>query len=424
MCYKKTPRCKKRTWALNKQCLRFGQVILWLAIILSAVACRANTIHCEDPLGCVVIRPNSPIRLATLLPTSGETAAWGQELSRSIDLALIDQGAELLGHDIELISLDSACDGENARQAMQTLNADTMLLGIIGPACSDVATAVLPIVRLNDWLMISPASSLPDLTADQSELAFFRTVPNHLHQAVVAAHFAYEQVGARQAAVFQDETSYNGLLAQQFSDTFTELGGIVSYQGVLQVSQTELTGMLDEISASPPHLIYLALFEPEANLFISRLAETSRLNGAALIGGDSLLTNTFASQVGEAATGMTLTGPLLVGHAYEAFLAEWTTRYGTIPTSPTTAYAYDAVQLWFTAIEDAAVIEQNGSLVIGRSALRDSLADSEEIEGLAGRLNCDETGECGAATYGVYVLDTAVLNNTVWPPPVVWQFNE
>jgi branched-chain amino acid transport system substrate-binding protein len=270
--------------------------------------------------------------------------------------------------------------------------------------------------------MISPASSLPSLTKDQTELAFFRTVPNHLHQAVVAAHFAYEQLGARQAAVFQDETSYNGLLAQQFSDTFTGLGGIVSYQAMVQVGQTELTNMLDELSLSPPDLIYLALFEPEANLLINRLAETSRLSAAALVGGDSLLTNTFAGQVGEAATGMTITGPLLTGDAYEAFLAEWTTRYETPPTSPTAAYAYDAAILLFAAVEDVALIGQNGSLVIGRSALRESLATSEGIKGLAGTLSCNETGECGAAAYGVYELDTAVLNNNTWPPPLVWQY--
>jgi branched-chain amino acid transport system substrate-binding protein len=341
---------------------------------------------------------------------------------QAVNLAITERGEELLDHEIELIALDSACDAETGRQAVQSLSGDATLVGIIGPACSDVATAVLPTVRINDWFLISPASSLPSLTTDQSERAFFRTVPNHLHQAVVAAHFAYEQMGARQAAVFQDETSYNGLLAQQFSDTFTELGGIVSYQGVLQVSQTELTGTLDEISTSPPDLVYLALFYPEANLLINRLAETSWLSGAALVGGDALLTDNFANQVGEAAIGMAVTGPLLTGDAYDAFLIEWNARYEMPPSSPTVAYAYDAVQLLFTAVEDVALIGQNGSLVIGRSALRDSLATSRGIEGLAGPLNCDETGECGTVAYGVYELDTAVLTNNIWPPPLVWQF--
>ncbi len=417
MCCKKTPRCKKRTWALSKR------VILCLGLVLLAAACRSDTINCDDPLGCVIIRPNTPIHFATLLPTSGDTAVWGQELLDAITLAVMDQGDELLGHGIELVALDSACDAETGWQAVQTLVADATLVGIIGPACSDVATAVLPNVWLNDWLLISPASSLPNLTVDQRELAFFRTAPNHLHQAVVAAHFAYEQMGARQAAVFQDETSYNSLLGQQFSDTFTELGGVVSHQGFLQVSQTELTSTLAEISLTPPDLVYLALFEPEANLLINRLAEISQLNQTVLVGGDSLLTNTFASQAGETAPGMAITGPLLTGDAYDAFLAEWASRYDTLPTSPTATYAYDATRLLLAAVEETAIVGQNGSLVIGRSALRDNLAASS-LDGLAGTLNCDETGECGAVTYGVYELDTAVLSNNTWPPPLIWQFNE
>jgi branched-chain amino acid transport system substrate-binding protein len=409
---------------LSKHLLRIGFATFWVALVLLTTACRGDTINCEDPLGCVILRPNAPVRLATLLPTSGETAVWGQELSLSINLAVLEHGGELLGHDIELIPLDSACDAEIGLQAMQGLIAEPTLLGIIGPACSDVATAVLPIVRRNDWLMISPASSLPSLTENQSELAFFRTVPNHLYQATAAAHFAYEQLGLRQAAVFQDETDYNGLLAQQFSESFSELGGIVTYRGILQVSQTELTGMLDEISTNPPEFIYMALFQPEANLFINRLTENSLFNQATLVGGDSLFTSVFANQIGAAATGMFITSPAFISEAYDAFLAQWTIHYDTPPTSPTAAYAYDATKLMIAAIEAVAQMGQNGSLVVGRSALRAYLATSQDVAGLAGMLHCEPTGECAAQTYGVYELDTAVLTTATWPPPLVWQYNE
>ena len=91
-----------------------------------------------------------------------------------------------------------------------------------------VAQAVLPTVRRNNWVLISPASTAPFLTENQTSLAFFRTVPTHLQQATAAAHFAYEELGVRQTAVFQDNTEFNNLLAQQFSDTFTGLGGTVS----------------------------------------------------------------------------------------------------------------------------------------------------------------------------------------------------
>ncbi len=422
MCCRKTRRCKKRIWALSKRRSATGLAALCLGIAFLIAACQSDTLNCEDPLGCVVVRPNSPLRFATLLPASGDTAVWGQELSRGIDLAVMEQGEELLDHEIELVPLDSACDAETGVQALQSLGADASLLGLIGPACSDVATAVLPIVRRNNWLMISPASSLPSLTMNQSEPLFFRTVPNHLHQATVAAHFAYEQLNARQAAVFQDGTSYNSLLAQQFNTTFIDLGGVISYQGTLSAGQSDLGGMLAELSVNPPDVVYLALFEPEANLLVNRLTEIDELNSARMVGGDGLLTSTFASRVGSAANGMYITGPLLSSDAYNAFLAQWAIRYETPPTSPGAAYAYDAAQLLFAAVEDAAVVGQDGSLVIGRAALRASVAGSQAVEGLTGSLTCDENGECATQSYGVYLLDSAVLNDNGWPPPLAWEF--
>lgn len=380
-------------------------------------------ITCNDPLGCVVVRPNSPVRIATLLPMTGDTAVWGQEQSRGINLAISERNNELLEHDIELVPLNSECDANIGLQALQTLSGDTDLLGIIGPACSDVATAVLPTVRRNDWLLIAPGSTAPALTTNQPELAFFRTAPNLLHQATVAAHFAFTQLGMRQTAVFHDETEYNNLLAQQFADTFTQLGGTISYQGQLAVGQLELTAMLDEAANNAPQLIYLALFEPEATLLLSRLAENPRLNRAVLLGADGLFSASFASQVNEAAPDLFVTNPAFTNNAYGAFLDGWLARYEAPPSSVSAAYAYDAAHLLLSAIADVAVVGQNGALVIGRQAVRDRLAATDGVIGASGTLRCSSSGECAAATYGVYEMDTAVRQSNLWPPPRVWQFN-
>jgi branched-chain amino acid transport system substrate-binding protein len=421
MCCKKTPPCKKRIWGLSNRRSRFGLLAFSLALLWLAMACRTDPISCDDPLGCVVVRPGNPVQLVSLLPMSGETAVWGQELARGINLALSNRGGELLNHDLELIPLDSGCDPATGLAAIQNLDEATPWLGFIGPACSNVAEAVLPTIRRNDWLIISPGSTAPSLTKNASDQAFFRTVPNHLHQATVAAHFAFEQLGVRETAVFEDGSTFNSLLAQQFSDTFTQLGGSVIFQGSLTPGQTEVTAVLAEAAISAPELIYLALFEPEGNLIINRLAETSQLNQAIVLGADSLGTVQFASQIGETPAAIYVTGPTLAGAAYDSFQAAWVNRYETLPTNPAPAYAYDAAQLLLDAIEAVALVGQNGALVIGRGALRQQVA-AIEITGVTGSLRCTPNGDCAAKTYGVYELDTAVRNSAFWPPPLVWQF--
>lgn len=385
-------------------------------------ACRSDAVSCDDPLGCVVVRPNEPVQLVALLPMGGDTAVWGQETRQGIDLAIADRGNTLLNHEILLVPLDSGCDPDTAQQAVQSIDGDETVVGFIGPACSDVATAVLPTVQQNNWLMISPASSAPALTENQTELNFFRTVPNHLQQAIVAAHFAIEEVGAQQAAVFQDESSYNSLLVEQFSATFTQLGGTVTFQGTVPAGLTDLSTPLSDAAATAPDIIYMALFEPEADLLINRLAESAVLDRVVLIGGDGLYTRSFANNAGEAALGMFVTQPNLQSEAYAAFLVLWEAQFQSPPTSPTPAYAYDATQLLLTAVADIAIIEQNGMLVIGRLALQERLAATDGLPGLTGTLRCDPTGECAAPNYGVYELDTAVLSDSLWPPPLIWQF--
>lgn len=401
----------------HTRCKRpFLRAILLVALGLILSACRTNSLTCDDALGCVVVRPNNPIRIGVLLPLSGETAVWGEELSRGLEQAVLARDGELLGHDIELIPLDSACDTAVGESIVAAIDGDETLLGLIGPACSDVAQAVLPTVRRNNWVLISPASTAPFLTENQTNLAFFRTVPNHVQQAVAAAHFAYEELGVRQTAVFQDNTDYNNLLAQQFSNTFTGLGGTVSYQASLATGQTDLAGMLTEAASTAPQLIYLALFEPEATLLANRLAEASTLNRATLLGSDSLFSPTLASKLGTAR--LFVTSPAFTSEAYNTFVGDWTIRYETPPTSPGPIYAYDAALLLLDAIENVAEVGQTGALVVGRAALRQQLIGGEPVAGLSGTLRCDLTGECAAAGYGVYELNT----DAAWPPPVVWQF--
>lgn len=401
--------------------LKRGWLLLFLVLLGLVAACRVDPIDCDDPLGCVVIRPGNPVQVVTLLPVSGETAVWGQELSRGVNLALSSRGGELLNHDIELIPLDSGCDPATGVAALQSLEETEQVLAVIGPACSEVAEAVLPLVRNNDWLLISPAATLPSLTENPPDDAFFRTVPNHVHQATVAAIFAYEQLGVRETAVIQDDSPFNSLLAQQFSNTFTQLGGTIRYQASLALGQPDVATLLAEISNSPPELFYLALFEPEGNLVVNRLAEISGLNRSMVLGTDSLRTPHFAGQIGELPAQVYATGPTFAGEAYDTFQAIWLSRYETLPTSPAPAYASDATQLLLDAIEDVTVVGQNGALVIGRQALRQRLA-ATETAGLTGSLHCTASGDCAAATYGVYELDTAVRNNAFWPPPLVWQY--
>ena len=89
------------------------------------------------------------------------------------------------------------------------------------------------------------------------------------------------------------------------------------------------------------------------------------------------------------------------------------------------AHGFDAANLLFAATEAAATERDDGTLVIGRGALREALAATEYYPGLTGSLTCqDESPHAGDCATGealaVFQLGASEIHDGNWPPPVVW----
>ena len=130
-----------------------------LLVALTAVSCRDVLPDCQDPLGCVTIRPNDSIQIATMLSLSGNTAVIGEDALRGIELAVAEREGKLLNHDIELLGFDSGCNQRLGGRAAESIAGNESVLGIIGPTCSDVARTVIPIVNEAGQLLISPSAT-------------------------------------------------------------------------------------------------------------------------------------------------------------------------------------------------------------------------------------------------------------------------
>ncbi len=71
-----------------------------------------------------------------------------------------------------------------------------------------------------------------------------------------------------------------------------------------------------------------------------------------------------------------------------------TEKYGEAPLSVFHAHAYDGTNMILAALEAVAVQDEDGTLHIGRKALRDALYATADFEGVTGTLNCNEFGDC------------------------------
>jgi branched-chain amino acid transport system substrate-binding protein len=408
-----------------KRVFNLISLLVLASMVLVACGPSAPAFECTDAIGCVDIAPGDPIHFAYALSVSGATAPLGEDARGGIEIAIDDKG-ELLGHPIELTGEDTLCNAEGGQAAGTKLAADTTIVAIIGTTCSSEARAAMPLISAAGMTMISPSNTNPDLTnPDHPDhwAGYLRTAHNDLFQGKMAAEFAYNELGLTSAATIHDGSPYAQSLQEVFASTFTELGGTITAQEAINVGDTDMKPVLTSIATGAPQIIYFPIFEPEGDLVAQQAKEVSGLETVALMGADGLFADSFPEATGDAAVGMYMSGPYLdpALTTYADFLSKWTAKYGGQPPSGYHAFAYDATNIFFAAIEKVAVVDEDGTVHIGRQALRDAVYATSGFTALSGVLTCNANGDCATGeALGVYQMGEAEVSGN-WPPPVVWK---
>ncbi len=417
---------------MNKRIFALFAFMVLGALILAACQPQEQAFECTDAIGCVEIPEGEPIHIAYMLATSGAVEFLGADSLGGIEIA-IDERGQIKGHDIKLSGEDSLCSAEGGQTAAQKVAADPTIVAVIGTNCSSAGTAAIDVISEAGLLMISPTNTSPSLTNPNESWkpGYFRTAHNDLFQGAMAARFAYEELGARTAAAIHDGDPYTEGLASAFRDAFTELGGtITAFEGVNK-EDTDMRPVLTSIAADSPEVLYFPIFEPAGNFVAAQSREVPGLENTILMGADGLLVKSFGPNTGSAAEGMYLSGPYVTGPEYDAFLEKYEAKTGGPPPAGFAAHAYDATNIVLDAIEKVAVEGPDGTLYIGRQALRDAVAATEGFKGLTGVLSCADKelqpgvtfkGDCATGeALAIFQLSAAqVESEDNWPPDVVW----
>lgn len=411
----------------------FSSLILAINLLAVCLLPVSADAACDDPLGCVEVGPDDPVVVGAMLVISGAINYLGEDTLGGVELALLDRDEMLLNHDIELVVEDSLCTAEGGQIAAQRLAADPTVVGAIGTNCSSAAQGAIPIISESGMVMIAPSNTSPSLTnADiaaggSHRPGYFRTSQNGLIEGMRLAQFAIYALEAESLATVHDGDPYTSGLARAVADTFAELDGEVVFEGAVNKGDTDMSSILTEIAVHQPDVIYVPLFEPESNFFAAQMQYIAGLEDTIILGGAASFSSNFPENTGEAAVGIYVSGPLVSGDAYEKLLAQWVDEYGSDPPSGYHAHAYDATNLLLNAVEAVAIVNEDGGLTVGRQALRDAVAATEDYPGLTGRLTCREdspfAGDCSPGTaLAVFKITEAEVYDDHWPPPLAWNF--
>lgn len=374
---------------------------------------------CTDPLGCVELGPGDPIHIAYALATSQDL---GLDEKNGIEIALGDVGGQILGHTVQFDGQDSQCTYAGGAAAGAILAADSSIVAVIGTTCSNEAKEAVPLLSAAGFSVVSPSNTLTGLT----EAGNPDNYPGYLRvswadniQGTVAAQFAWTKLGVTSAATIQDESAYSDKLQEAFVTKFTALGGTITTQETINSGDTDMSAALASIASGSPGVIFLPVFMPAGGYIINQARATTGLETVPILGGDGLFTNDVVTAAGANVEGFKVASPDTNRYGYTYFtdfLPDYQTKFGTSPFAPFHGYAYDAFNLIKAAIEDVAVVDPDGSIQIGRQALRDALYGTTNFVGLTGNLNCGATGDCADPHIAVYEYHSGQFPPThIWP---------
>ncbi len=378
----------------------------------------AAAFECTDAIGCVTYGPNDPIKLASALVISGPNADLGTDSQHGVEIAIEFKG-KVDGHDVTLQAEDDGCNAEGGQAAGQKIVSDPSILGVIGTSCSGAGVPMSKVISDAGYFMVSPSNTSPVLTDPNQAWnpGYLRTAHNDKVQGAAMADFVYNTLGLKSAAAIHDGDPYTEGLANAFKTSFEALGGNVVAFTAISVGDTDMHPVLSAVAAAgPPDFIYFPVFTAECAFLAKQSKEVAGLENTKVAAADGCISTAAAEAIGPAGEGMYFSGPdtSFSGALNDKFLAAYQADYGTAPISVFHAHAFDATNMIFACIEQVGVQDADGTLHIGRQAMRDCLYATKDFQGITGNLTCDQYGDCADPKITVSQLQNGEYVK-IWP---------
>lgn len=339
----------------------------------------------------------NPIRIGVASPLSnGGMNNIARSIVHGVTLAADEWNAKggVLGRNIELVVQDDQSNPKFAAVVANTL-IEEGVVGVIGHVNSDTSLAAIEHYNHAGIPMISPSSTNTELTA-KGYTGVFRVCGKDSQQAEVAADFA-TKLKLKKVAFVHDRTEYGKGLIDEFTQHIQ--GKLESvYASDFDSDNPDFADMLQAITAKKPDLIYFCGDYTSAGNFLRQARELGI--HAVFIGGDEAADSGFIAIAGKKVKDVYFTANPDIKQQPLArdFVAKYEQKFGTV--GGYSAYAYDATNVLFTAIEKAGTTA--GKQVIEK-------LHSLKFDGVLGEIKFDANGDVQAAPYVIWTVKNGKL---------------
>ncbi|MEL7607452.1 MAG: ABC transporter substrate-binding protein [Sedimentibacter saalensis] len=263
---------------MRKKVLSLVSLLLIFTMLLSA--CGGKT---SAPAG-------ETIKIGWIGSLTGDQAVWGTCESNTIKMLIEEVNAKggILGKQVEGIYYDTKGDAAEAVNATKRLITQDGVVAILGPNASGQAISISAVLEQYKVPDIATVATNPKVTvSDDGKVKEynFRVCFIDPYQGAVAAGYAYDKLGLKNAAVLYDVASdYSQGFTEYFEKTFTEKGGKIVAKEGFKEGDVDFRPQLSKIKEANPDVILMPYYYKEVALSANQARELGIK--ATLVGGD------------------------------------------------------------------------------------------------------------------------------------------
>lgn len=314
----------------------------------------------------------------------------------------INNSSGVLDRQIELTFFDDKSSVTDGLAIAQSIVDNPSIMAVIGHYNSYISLPVSSVYNNGGLLMLSPASTSPDLTARGFPLVL-RNIPNDHEFGRQLGKFAKLQ-NYHRVIIYYINNSYGRGLANAFEDKMFELGmSIVDRLPYDGGSQHEFLSALEKWSDYDYDAIFLAGTMPEAANFIATVREQN-IN-LPIFGGDGLDNKGLLNIAGEHSEGVMVASvynPEVKSKKNISFRQQFVERFGIEPDM-WAAQGYDALMIIAEGMKAAETVLPE--------KVAEAIKSMDRQERVTGSYKFNQNGDIEGKEFYIKIVENGEFSN-------------
>ena len=344
---------------------------------------------------CGVAAAQSVIKVGIAGPLTGSSLDLGetQEIGARKAFEQINKKGGLLGRNINVISVDDACEPLQARAVAQQLVSEGVVF-VVGHVCSACSLAAMKIYEEAGIIMISPGSTNPKVT-DEGGPNIFRVLGRDDQQGIVAGNYLADNHRNSKIAIIHDGQAYGLGLAEFTKRQLNKRGVTEVLFDSYTPDQKDYGSVVKKLVDKKVDVLYAGGYLTDIGIIIRQAKK--ELPNLRLFSGDSLVNVQFLFVAGKAGEGTYFTfGPDMRKNPEAKEVVAMIRDEEAYEPDGTTLYSYGAVQAWAQAVKKAKSLKPKAVIAALRSGSFDTVL---------GKIGFDKKGDVtGLNTFVWYVF--------------------